>query len=333
MSDYSHGAWKRELGLTSVAGQSLPGYLFGGNALELVHEASGVRISFCALEALRSWVLEETIPVRHLSPLASPPEWEYTFTTAYPGSTTVAPVGTQPDGTSFYSRVAVDLASGQARPRLWLRHAVSHSGRHLTGPPPRWDRPWPVPPTSSTADSKRSSLRACQAQLRKPLCKCRGPSGLAPLRRLAPPSPLDAPAASPPVPACESRPPPAWLPTEERIDLAAMMSSLAGSTPLLEHLDLWQANLDPHSHSSLQASPAPRTPPASLRMPGCSLVAALVALVATGQAGRGARLLDRLPSLLGAGQRSDGETDRHALRLPRRRGGPWDEGAPGAILA
>ena len=47
MSDYSHGAWKRELGLTNVAGQSLPGYLFGGNALELVHEASGVRISFC----------------------------------------------------------------------------------------------------------------------------------------------------------------------------------------------------------------------------------------------------------------------------------------------
>ena len=115
MSDYSHGAWKRELGLTNVAGQSLPGYLFGGNALELVHEASGVRISFCALEALRSWVLEESAPVRHLSPLASPPEWDYTFTTAYPGSTTVAPVGTQPDRTSFHSRPAVDLASGQVR--------------------------------------------------------------------------------------------------------------------------------------------------------------------------------------------------------------------------
>ena len=115
MSDYSHGAWKRELGLTNVAGQSLPGYLFGGNALELVHEASGVRISFCALEALRSWVLEESAPVRHLSPLASPPEWDYTFTTAYPGSTTVAPVGTQPDRTSFYSRPAVDLASGRVR--------------------------------------------------------------------------------------------------------------------------------------------------------------------------------------------------------------------------
>ena len=149
MSDYSHGAWKRELGLTNVAGQSLPGYLFGGNALELVHEASGVRISFCALEALRSWVLEESVPVRHLSPLASPPEWDYTFTTAYPGSTTVAPVGTQPDRTSFHSRPAVDLASGQVRtrctrPRRWPRpnlglgmasgtQAVTQPASHLVG--------------------------------------------------------------------------------------------------------------------------------------------------------------------------------------------------------
>ena len=114
LSDCSHGAWKRELGLTTVAGQSLPGCLFGGNALELVH-SSGVRLSFCALEALRSWALLEGEPVRHLSPHAAPPEWEYTFTTAYPGATTVAPVGTQPDGTSFHSRPAVDLASGQAR--------------------------------------------------------------------------------------------------------------------------------------------------------------------------------------------------------------------------
>ena len=153
MSDYSHGAWKRELGLTNVAGQSLPGYLFGGNALELVHEASGVRISFCALEALRSWVLEESAPVRHLSPLASPPEWDYTFTTAYPGSTTVAPVGTQPDRTSFHSRPAVDLASGQVRtrctrPRRWprpnlgLAHAVASARRQAPMPSPS------QPPTS-----------------------------------------------------------------------------------------------------------------------------------------------------------------------------------------
>ena len=145
MSDYSHGAWKRELGLTNVAGQSLPGYLFGGNALELVHEASGVRISFCALEALRSWQLEESAPVRHLSPLASPPEWDYTFTTAYPGSTTVAPVGTQPDRTSFHSRRAVDLASGQVRtpctPEPWPRPNPGLA-RTLASPEP-WPRPNP----------------------------------------------------------------------------------------------------------------------------------------------------------------------------------------------
>ena len=207
---------------------------------------------------------------------------------------------------------------------------------------------------SPTADSKRPWLRACQAQLRKPLCKCRGPSGLAPLRRLAPPSPLAlAPAASPPVPACESRPPPAWLPTEERIDLAAMMSSLAGSAPLLEQLDLWQDNLDPHSHSSLQARPSPprpsppiASPPlASPRLaspsqathawlqPGCSPPPEMLALVAAGQASRGARLLDRMPALLGAGQRSYGETHRHALRVPRRGGGPRYEGAAGAVMA
>ena len=147
MSDYSHGAWKRELGLTNVAGQSLPGYLFGGNALELVHEASGVRISFCALEALRSWVLEESAPVRHLSPLASPPEWDYTFTTAYPGSTTVAPVGTQPDRTSFHSRPAVDLASGQVRtpctrPNAGLARTLASAWRQAPRPSPS------QPPTS-----------------------------------------------------------------------------------------------------------------------------------------------------------------------------------------
>ena len=47
--DYSTGAWKRELSMTTVAGQSLPGATFGGSSLELLHEASGVRISFSAL--------------------------------------------------------------------------------------------------------------------------------------------------------------------------------------------------------------------------------------------------------------------------------------------
>ena len=204
ISEYSHGAWKRELGLTTVAGQSLPQCLFGGNSLELIHEASGVHISFCALEALRSWALLDHAPVPHLSPVAEAPQWEYTFTTAYPGAMTVEPVGTQPDGTSIYSRPAVNLASGKA-------------------------------------------------QLRKPLCKCRGANSLAPLARLGVASPL----ATSPIdaarrPDCVSGPPPPeWQPTQERVDLARMMAS--GATPqLVDAIALWQDNLDPHSFASLE---------------------------------------------------------------------------------
>ena len=67
-SEYSAGAWKRDLSLTLHAGQHLPGALFGGNSLELFHEASGTRLSFCALEALRCWALLDLEPVQHLSP-------------------------------------------------------------------------------------------------------------------------------------------------------------------------------------------------------------------------------------------------------------------------
>ena len=162
-----------------------------------------MRISFCALEALRSWALLDHVPVPHLAPDAAAPEWEYTFTTAYPGATTVTPVGTQPDGTSIYPRPAVDLASGQA-------------------------------------------------QLRKPLCKCRGANGLAPLARLGVPSPLAGPLA----PAFRTDgvsgpPPPEWQPTHERVDLARMMAS--GAAPqLVDTISLWQDNLDPQSFASLE---------------------------------------------------------------------------------
>jgi hypothetical protein len=121
VSEYSQGAWRRELSLTLLAGQHLPSLLGGGSSLELQHEASGVRIGFCALEALRSWALLDLPPVPHLAPHAPPAEWDYTFTTSYAGSTTVAPLGTrmpaQPDVTSFYARPAVDLVSGKPRLR------------------------------------------------------------------------------------------------------------------------------------------------------------------------------------------------------------------------
>ena len=53
LSEASHGRWTRELSLTMFAGQHLPEALFGRNNVELRHDTSGVRISFCALEALR----------------------------------------------------------------------------------------------------------------------------------------------------------------------------------------------------------------------------------------------------------------------------------------
>ena len=102
-SDYSTGAWKRELSMTTIAGQSLPGATFGGNSLELLHEASGVRIHFNALEALRSWRLLDEPPIPHLSSTAEPTLWDYTFTTNYAGSTSTSDEGSvaSPDGWSL----------------------------------------------------------------------------------------------------------------------------------------------------------------------------------------------------------------------------------------
>ena len=137
VSDYSQGAWRRELSLTLYAGQHLPRLLAGGSSIELYHEASGVRIGFCALEALRAWALLDLPPVQHLSPIAAPPEWEYTFTTAYPGSVVVAPLGcdmpVQPDESSFYPRPALELASGRALPLAAPVHVQPLLGHETDG--------------------------------------------------------------------------------------------------------------------------------------------------------------------------------------------------------
>ncbi|KAH8053463.1 hypothetical protein JL720_14670 [Aureococcus anophagefferens] len=91
LSSESHVAWKRELGLGAYGGMELPAALYGRSALELRHGASGVRLSFCALEALQP---------------AAPAEWDWTFTTPYRGATAVADFGdgvpAEPDGASFY---------------------------------------------------------------------------------------------------------------------------------------------------------------------------------------------------------------------------------------
>ena len=81
-----------------------------------MHETSGVRLSFCALEALRAWALLDETPIRHLAPSAQPHEWDYSFTTRYAGSVSVAGLGEgQPaytNATSIYSRPAVEIYAG-----------------------------------------------------------------------------------------------------------------------------------------------------------------------------------------------------------------------------
>jgi type 2A phosphatase activator TIP41 len=74
----------------------LPEMVFGDNSLELLHEATGVKIHFNALDALRSWRQESLPPVQ--IPAAAkwkfrtkPDEqvildYDYTFTTPYAGS-------------------------------------------------------------------------------------------------------------------------------------------------------------------------------------------------------------------------------------------------------
>lgn len=61
LSSESHVAWKRELGLGAYGGMELPAALYGRSALELRHGASGVRLSFCALEALRAWADRKSV--------------------------------------------------------------------------------------------------------------------------------------------------------------------------------------------------------------------------------------------------------------------------------
>ena len=136
--DNTHVGWKRDLGLTLVAGLELPEVVFGGSSLELrvvqrrrrrrrdrngkhgSDNDDGVRLSFCALDALRSWALLSHPPPPHPSEIrARPPRrrhgtaerttgpdpttaiappgrhgWDYTFTTRYPGATDALPLGT-----------------------------------------------------------------------------------------------------------------------------------------------------------------------------------------------------------------------------------------------
>ena len=162
LSSESHVAWKRELGLGAYGGMELPAALYGRSALELRHGASGVRLSFCALEALRAWAALGAEPARHRN-AAAPAEWDWTFTTPYRGATAVADFGdgvpAEPDGASFYD--GGDGGGGAAGPAALRRPTCKcvFGRKPLLGgdeaaaaaPPPA--APPPPPPWRATAEA------------------------------------------------------------------------------------------------------------------------------------------------------------------------------------
>jgi hypothetical protein len=101
--EFSIGRWSQELGLTRYANQELP-IIYGANTLEIHHQPSNIHISFCALEALRSWAYLNAPPVPHKAKGGPPSKWDYTFTTNYKGSITRSALGTdvpaRPNATS-----------------------------------------------------------------------------------------------------------------------------------------------------------------------------------------------------------------------------------------
>eukprot|EP00897_Mesotaenium_endlicherianum_P000722 jgi/Mesen1/10650/ME000009S10439 len=74
----------------------LPEMVFGGSSLDLTHAATGVKISFNALDGLRGWVQEQLPPVhipasalwkqKNDQSVQSVQDYDYTFTTNYSGT-------------------------------------------------------------------------------------------------------------------------------------------------------------------------------------------------------------------------------------------------------
>lgn len=136
----SHYLWKRELNCYQA--QHLPEALWGDNSLEITHNATGITLHFNALEALRSWAALDLAPVQVPAATSGSwqtfdaADWDYTFTSAYPGSVTVLPRGSRgpigpsrPDSSSFIGRVAVDVTSGTAQLRKPICKCKGDGGR------------------------------------------------------------------------------------------------------------------------------------------------------------------------------------------------------------
>eukprot|EP00899_Mesostigma_viride_P029490 jgi/Mesvir1/9726/Mv12194-RA.2 len=91
LSGPERSSWEEQLGT-----HHLPDMLFGNSCLELIHEATGVVISFNAKDALQGWLQEKSPPVQ----VSSASEWQkrqdvrrdkvldydYTYTTPYTGT-------------------------------------------------------------------------------------------------------------------------------------------------------------------------------------------------------------------------------------------------------
>lgn len=126
--------WEQLLGTSH-----LPEMVFGDSSLELVHKASGIRIHFNALDALRSWKEEGLPPVEVPAAakwkMRSKPseeivlDYDYTFTTSYSGSESLAiSSNSQADSLKLEwseTEDRIDLVSLQARdPILFFDEVV-----------------------------------------------------------------------------------------------------------------------------------------------------------------------------------------------------------------
>jgi hypothetical protein len=141
-----HFAWKREL--SCFQGQNLPEAVFGRNTLELKHEKSGIRIHFGALEALRSW-----------------------------SSLDLPPVLALPAKEHFWKKLG---QSGQLQ-RVDYDYTFTTPYMGTTDVAPR-DVFGPAQlDSSSFLGRKAVDLARGSAQLRRPLCKCRGEGGRVPI--------------------------------------------------------------------------------------------------------------------------------------------------------
>ena len=184
---------KRELG--AYQGQSLPEALYGHNSLDMVHEASGIRISFSALEALRAWASldhpavrvahawEDTATRQHQIATTSPSmrfvryDYDYTFTTPYPGSTVVIVARNDDGGDGGGGGGSTDGQAANSEEDRKDADAVKE-GIASGAVAPRTST---QPDTSSFLGRPATDLACGTAKLRKPLCKCRGTGGRVPL--------------------------------------------------------------------------------------------------------------------------------------------------------